>query len=404
MVDLISAGDTAWILGATILVLLMSVPGIAFFYGGLTKKKNVLNSMFLALIAFAIASVIWVVYGYSFAFGDTSLHGLIAAPANFLMMGIGIDDVTGTIPTILFAAFQLTFAGLTAALISGSIVGRMKASSWMIFIIAWITLVYIPIAHWVWGGGWLMQMGALDFAGGTVVHINSGVTALVLALVLGKRKDTSLLPHNLGYSILGAGFLWFGWMGFNGGSALAANGLAASAILVSNVAAAVAMITWILIDTYRIGKPTVLGAITGAVAGLVAITPAAGFVDVPAAIFIGFVTSFVSYFAIYVLKSKLGYDDALDVFGVHGLSGVWGAIATGIFASPAINEAAGLVFGNPSQVTIQIISIIVTAAYAGLITLILAKAIDKTIGLRVDEKIEVDGLDSHLHEESGYRL
>ncbi len=404
MVDLISAGDTAWILGATILVLLMSVPGIAFFYGGLTKKKNVLNSMFLALIAFAIASVIWVVYGYSFAFGDTSLHGLIAAPANFLMMGIGIDDVTGTIPTILFAAFQLTFAGLTTALISGSIVERMKASSWMIFIVAWVTLVYIPIAHWVWGGGWLMQMGALDFAGGTVVHINSGVTALVLALVLGKRKDTSLLPHNLGYSILGAGFLWFGWMGFNGGSALAANGLAASAIIVSNVAAAVAMITWILIDTYRIGKPTVLGAITGAVAGLVAITPAAGFVDVPAAIFIGFVTAFVSYFAIYVLKSKLGYDDALDVFGVHGLSGAWGAIATGIFASPAINEAAGLVFGNPSQVTVQIISIIATAAYAGLITLILAKAIDKTIGLRVDERTEVDGLDSHLHEESGYRL
>ena len=320
------------------------------------------------------------------------------------MMGIGIDDVTGTIPTILFAAFQLTFAGLTAALISGSIVGRMKASSWMIFIIAWITLVYIPIAHWVWGGGWLMQMGALDFAGGTVVHINSGVTALVLALVLGKRKDTSLLPHNLGYSILGAGFLWFGWMGFNGGSALAANGLAASAILVSNVAAAVAMITWILIDTYRIGKPTVLGAITGAVAGLVAITPAAGFVDVPAAIFIGFVTAFVSYFAIYVLKSKLGYDDALDVFGVHGLSGVWGAIATGIFASPAINEAAGLVFGNPSQVTIQIISIIATAAYAGFITFVLAKALDKTIGLRVDERTEVDGLDTHLHEESGYRL
>lgn len=404
MVDLISAGDTAWILGATILVLLMSVPGIAFFYGGLTKKKNVLNSMFLALIAFAIASVIWVVYGYSFAFGDTSLHGLISAPANFLMMGIGIDDVTGTIPTILFAAFQLTFAGLTAALISGSIVGRMKASSWMIFIVAWVTLVYIPIAHWVWGGGWLMQMGALDFAGGTVVHINSGVTALVLALVLGKRKDTSLLPHNLGYSILGAGFLWFGWMGFNGGSALAANGLAASAILVSNVAAAVAMITWILIDTYSIGKPTVLGAITGAVAGLVAITPAAGFVDVPAAIFIGFVTSFVSYFAIYVLKSKLGYDDALDVFGVHGLSGVWGAIATGIFASPAINEAAGLVFGNPSQVTVQIISIIATAAYAAVITFILAKVLDKTIGLRVDERTEVDGLDTRLHEESGYRL
>ena len=404
MVGIISAGDTAWILMATILVLLMSVPGIAFFYGGLTKRKNVLNSMFLALIAFAIASVIWVVYGYSFAFGDTSLHGFIAAPANLLMTGIGLDQVTGTIPTILFVAFQLTFAGLTAALISGAIVGRMKTTSWMIFIIAWVSLVYVPIAHWVWGGGWLMQMGALDFAGGTVVHINSGVTALVLALVLGKRKDTSLLPHNLGYSILGAGFLWFGWMGFNGGSALAANGLAASAILVSNVAAAVAMITWILIDTYRIGKPTVLGAITGGVAGLVAITPAAGFVDVPAAIIIGFITAFVSYFAIYVLKAKLGYDDALDVFGVHGLSGVWGAIATGIFASPAINEAAGLVFGNPSQVTIQIISIIATAAYAAVVTFILAKVLDKTVGLRVDDRAEVEGLDTHLHEESGYRL
>lgn len=404
MVDIISAGDTAWILGATILVLLMSVPGIAFFYGGLTKKKNVLNSMFLALIAFAIASIIWVAYGYSFAFGDSSLYGLIASPANFLMSAIGIDDLTGTIPTVLFVAFQMTFAGLTAALISGSIVGRMKTSAWMIFIIAWISLVYVPIAHWVWGGGWLMQMGALDFAGGTVVHINSGVTALVLALVLGKRKDTSLLPHNLGYSILGAGFLWFGWMGFNGGSALAANGLAASAILVSNVAAAAAMITWIMIDVARIGKPTVLGAITGAVAGLVAITPGAGFVDVPAAIIIGFVTAFVSYFAIYVLKSKLGYDDALDVFGVHGLSGVWGALATGIFASPAIGGAAGLVFGNPSQVTVQLISILATAAYAALITWILAKAIDSTIGLRVDERTEVDGLDSHLHEESGYRL
>ncbi len=401
---MLSTGDTAWVLIASLLVLLMSIPGVAFFYSGLTKRKNVLNTMFLTFIAFSIASVIWVAYGYPFAFGDVSINGLISQPAHFFMSGIGINDLTGSIPTILFIVFQLTFAGLTAALVSGAIVGRMKTSAWMIFIIAWVSLVYIPIAHWVWGGGWLMQMGALDFAGGTVVHINSGVTALALALVLGKRKNPSLLPHNLGYSVLGAGLLWFGWMGFNGGSALAANGLAASAILVSNVAAATALITWVLIDTVKVGKPTMLGAITGGVAGLVAITPAAGFVDVPAAIIIGFVTAFVSYYAIYYLKSKFGYDDALDVFGVHGLSGVWGAIATGIFASPAINEAAGLLFGNPNQLTIQIISIIVTAVYAFVVSIILAKILDKTIGIRVDEKEEIGGLDANLHNESGYRL
>ena len=400
----LSTGDTAWMLMATILVLLMSIPGVALFYSGLTKRKNVLNTMFLTFIAFSIASIIWVVYGYPFAFGDVSINGLIAQPAHFFLSGIGIEDLTGTIPTILFIVFQLTFAGLTAALISGGVVGRMKVSAWIIFIIAWVSLVYIPIAHWVWGGGWLMQMGALDFAGGTVVHINSGVTALALALILGKRKDDSLLPHNLGYSVLGAGFLWFGWMGFNGGSALAANGLAASAILVSNIAAATALVTWVIIDVFRIGKPTMLGAITGGVAGLVAITPAAGFVDVPAAIVIGFITAFVSYFAIYYLKSKLGYDDALDVFGVHGLSGIWGAIATGIFASPAVGGVAGLIYGNPGQVTIQIISVIVTIIYAFAISFILGKIIDKTIGLRVDEKTEVEGLDKRLHEESGYRL
>ena len=400
----LSTGDTAWMLMATILVLLMSIPGVALFYSGLTKRKNVLNTMFLTFIAFSIASIIWVVYGYPFAFGDVSINGLIAQPAHFFLSGIGIEDLTGTIPTILFIVFQLTFAGLTAALISGGVVGRMKVSAWIIFIIAWVSLVYIPIAHWVWGGGWLMQMGALDFAGGTVVHINSGVTALALALILGKRKDDSLLPHNLGYSVLGAGFLWFGWMGFNGGSALAANGLAASAILVSNIAAATALVTWVIIDVFKIGKPTMLGAITGGVAGLVAITPAAGFVDVPAAIVIGFITAFVSYFAIYYLKSKLGYDDALDVFGVHGLSGIWGAIATGIFASPAVGGVAGLIYGNPGQVTIQIISVIVTIIYAFAISFILGKIIDKTIGLRVDEKTEVEGLDKRLHEESGYRL
>ena len=402
--DILSTGDTAWVLISTILVLMMSIPGVAFFYSGLTKRKNVLNTMFLTFIAFSIASVIWVVYGYPFAFGDVSIYGLISQPAHFFLSGIGINDLTGSIPTVLFITFQLTFAGLTGALISGSIVGRLKTSAWIIFIIVWLTLVYVPIAHWVWGGGWLMEMGALDFAGGTVVHINSGVTALALALVLGRRKDATLLPHNLGYSVLGAGLLWMGWMGFNGGSALAANGLAASAILVSNVAAATALVTWVIIDSIKVGKPTMLGAITGGVAGLVAITPAAGFVNVPSAIAIGFVTAFVSYFAIYSLKEKLGYDDALDVFGVHGLSGVWGAIATGIFASPAINEASGLIYGNPSQVTIQIISVVATAVYAFVIAWVLAKILDKTIGIRVDEKAEIEGLDAKLHEESGYRL
>ncbi|MGN0093616.1 MAG: ammonium transporter [Methanobrevibacter sp.] len=399
----LNPGDTAWMLMATILVLLMSIPGIALYYSGLSKSKNVLNTIYLTFIAFSIASIIWVCYGYSFAFGST-INGLIGAPANLFMTGMGVNDLNGTLPALLFVIFQLTFCGLTAALISGGVVGRMKTSAWVAFVILWVTLVYVPVAHWVWGGGWLMQMGALDFAGGTVVHIDSGVSALALALVLGPRKDTTLLPHHLGYSVIGAAFLWFGWLGFNGGSGLAADGLAANAILVTNVAAAVALVTWVVIDKVKVGKPTVLGAISGAVAGLVAITPAAGFVDVPAAIVIGFVTSFVSYFALYYLKPKLGYDDALDVFGIHGMSGLWGAIATGIFANPAINEAAGLLYGNPNQVVIQIIAAVATIIYAFVLSYIIAKVLDVTMGIRVDEATEVKGLDTQLHGESGYRL
>ena len=402
--DIFSTGDTAWVLICTILVLLMSIPAIAFFYGGLSKRKNVLNTMFLSFIAFAIVSVIWVIYGYSFAFGS-DISGFIGAPANLLLQGIGIDSLSGSIPEILFIVFQLAFAGLTAALVSGGIVGRMKTKAWVLFIVLWITFAYIPIAHWVWGGGWLMQMGALDFAGGTVVHINSGISALAAAIVLGKRKDTSLLPHNLGYAVLGAGLLWFGWMGFNGGSGLAANGLAANAILVSNVAAAIALIVWTALDTYIVGKPTVLGAISGAVAGLVAITPAAGFVDVSGALIIGAVASLVSYAAIYYLKPKLGYDDALDVFGIHGMSGIWGAIATGIFATPLINEAAGLLYGNPEQLLIQILSVVVTLVYSFVVSYVIAKVLDKAMGgIRVEEHEEVTGLDTNLHEESAYNL
>ena len=399
-----SAGDTAWVLICSLLVLLMSIPAVAFFYGGLSKRKNVLNTIFLTFIAFSIVSVIWVIFGYQFAFGEPSLYGFIGSPSNFFLQGIGLDDLNGSIPTLLFVMFQCAFAGLTAALISGALVGRMKTKAWILFVPIWACLVYIPIAHWVWGGGWLMQMNALDFAGGTVVHINSGVSALAVALVLGRRKDISLIPHNLGYAVLGAALLWFGWMGFNGGSGLAANGLAANAIIVSNVSAATALIVWTLLDTLIVGKPTVLGAISGGVAGLVAITPAAGFVDVFGALIIGAVAPLISYFAIYSLKAKLGYDDALDVWGIHGMSGVWGAIATGIFAVPAIGGTAGLIYGNPEQVIIQIISVIATMVYAFTISFVVAKIIDKTIGIRVDESEEIGGLDSNIHEESAYNL
>ena len=399
-----SASDTAWILICSLLVLLMSIPAVAFFYGGLSKRKNVLNTIFLTFIAFSIVSVLWVIFGYQFAFGS-DVYGIIGSPTNFFLHGIALDDLTGTIPTLLFVMFQCAFAGLTVALISGALVGRMKTKAWVIFTILWACIVYVPVAHWVGGGGWLAQLGALDFAGGAVVHMNSGVAALAVALVLGKRKDTSLIPHNLGYAVLGAALLWFGWMGFNGGSGLAADGLAANAIIVSNVAAALGLIVWTGLDTYIVGKPTILGAISGGVAGLVAITPAAGFVDVPGAMVIGALAPCVSYFAIYYLKAKLGYDDALDVWGIHGMSGIWGAFATGIFAVPSVGGVAGLIAGNPNQVVIQLISIVATLAYSFIISFILAKVLDKALGgIRVEDHEEIGGLDANLHKESAYNL
>lgn len=403
--SLLNTGDTAWILMSTALVMIMTLPGLALFYGGMSKNKNVLNTMFLSLTGFAIASVIWIAYGYQFTFGST-IGGFIGAPTNFLLTGISLDmlHVDTTIPELLYVVFQATFAAITVALISGAVVGRMKAKAWMVFVALWLTLVYVPIAHWVWGGGWLFNLGALDFAGGAVVHLNSGIAALALITVLGPRKDRRLLPHHLGYAVIGAALLWFGWFGFNAGSALGANGLAANAFITTNTAAAMAMIAWILLDIWKTGKPTILGAITGAVAGLVAITPAAGFVDVPASLIIGFTTVFVSYFGISYLKPKLGYDDALDTFGVHGLSGTWGAILTGVFACPAINEAAGLLYGNPNQLVIQIISIVAVALYSFIVTYIIAQVLDKTMGIRVDEQTEIEGLDANEHEEVGYRI
>ena len=408
MDPVLNSGDTAWMLISTALVMLMTIPGVALFYGGLTKKENVLNTMFLSLIAFAITSIIWVLYGYQFAFGSDTLMGLIGNPTNLMMNGIGVDQLATlapTIPEFVYIAFQMTFAAITVALISGAVVDRMKFSSWMVFIVAWVSLVYVPIAHMVWGGGILFNLGALDFAGGTVVHINSGIAALALVLLLGKRKDTRLLPHNLGYSVIGAALLWFGWFGFNAGSALTAGGLAGSAFLATNTAAAAGMISWVIIDYFKTGKPTMLGAISGAIAGLVAITPAAGFVTIQAAIIIGFVTSFISYAAISYLKPKLGYDDALDVFGIHGMSGIWGSIAVGLFAAPFINSlGTGLFYGNPEQLWIQLIAVVVVIIYSFVVTLIIGLVIKYTMGLRVEEKEEIEGLDTNLHEESGYRI
>jgi Amt family ammonium transporter len=408
MDPVLNSGDTAWMLISTALVMLMTIPGVALFYGGLTKKENVLNTMFLSLIAFAITSIIWVLYGYQFAFGADTLMGLIGNPTNLMMNGIGVDQLATlapTIPEFVYIAFQMTFAAITVALISGAVVERMKFSSWMVFIVAWVSLVYVPIAHMVWGGGILFNLGALDFAGGTVVHINSGIAALALILLLGKRKDTRLLPHNLGYSVIGAALLWFGWFGFNAGSALTAGGLAGSAFLATNTAAAAGMISWVIIDYIKTGKPTMLGAISGAIAGLVAITPAAGFVTIQAAIIIGFVTSFISYAAISYLKPKLGYDDALDVFGIHGMSGLWGSIAVGLFAAPFINSlGTGLFYGNPEQLWIQLIAVFVVIIYSFVVTLIIGLVIKYTMGLRVEERDEIEGLDTNLHEESGYRI
>ncbi len=401
----LNSGDTAWMLMSTALVMLMTVPGLALFYGGLVRKTNVLNTLFLSFVAYAIVSIIWFVYGFPLVFG-TDISGVIGTPVNIFFTNIAeSQSLTGTIPTSIYAMYQLTFAAITVALVSGALVERMKFRAWMLFIPLWITIVYLPIAHWVWGGGWLAQLGVLDFAGGTVVHINSGIAALALILLLKKRRERTLLPHQIGYSVIGAGLLWFGWFGFNAGSALTAGSLAGSPFIATNTAAAAAMLSWMLIEWLKNGKATMLGAITGLVAGLVAITPAAGYVNIPSAMVIGFVTSFVSFFAITTIKSRLGYDDALDVFGVHGFSGMWGALATGIFASPAINALGkGLIYGNPSQIGIQALGIVATLAYSFTLTLIIAKVVDVTVGLRVTVDQEIQGLDLTLHDESAYRL
>jgi len=404
----LNSGDTAWMIVATALVMMMTPAGLALFYGGIARYKNLLNTFAMTLAAYCLASIIWMMWGYSIAFGpDTA--GITGGLQHVFLAGIGVDHLSGSIPTYVFALFQMTFAGITVALVLGAVVDRMKFSAWIVFTILWVTFIYAPIAHWLWGGGWMADMGALDFAGGTVVHINAGVAGLVLALMLGKRigyGKEAMFPSSIALTALGAALLWFGWFGFNAGSQLAADGVAASAFLVTNTSAAMGALTWMLIEWLVNKKPTVLGMASGAVSGLVAITPAAGFVNMPASLIIGLGAGALGFYSVAKIKPKLGYDDSLDAFGVHGMCGIWGALATGLFANPAINDAsAGLFYGNPRQLWIQIVSIIATAVFTAIGTLIIAYMTKwLTGGLRVGVEDEILGLDNSIHGERGFEI
>jgi Amt family ammonium transporter len=406
--ETLNTGDTAWMIVATALVMMMTPAGLALFYGGMSRYKNLLNTLAMTFVSYCLASVIWMMWGYTLAFGP-SKGGIIGGFDYFFMSGIGVNSLSGTIPTYVFALFQMTFAGITVALILGAIVDRMKFSAWIVFTILWITFIYCPIAHWVWGGGWMGEMGTLDFAGGNVVHINAGVAGLVLSMVLGKRigyGKEAMFPSSIALTALGAALLWFGWFGFNAGSQLAVDGVAASAFLVTNTSAATASLVWMFCEWAVTGKPTVLGIASGVVAGLVAITPAAGFVNLPAALIIGLVSGALGYFFVAVVKHKIGYDDSLDAFGVHGICGVWGALATGLFANPTITEGAtGLFYGNPGQLWLQLVSIFATAAFTAAGTLIVIY-VTKTLtgGLRVKHDDEIQGLDNTLHGERGFEI
>jgi Amt family ammonium transporter len=407
----VNSGDTTWVLISTALVMLMT-PGLAFFYGGLVRRKNILSILMQCMIVLCLISVQWVICGYSLSFGP-DVKGIIGNLSWLGLKGVGMDpnpDYAATIPHQVFMMFQMMFAVITPALILGAFAERMKFSAYCAFMLLWSTLVYDPVAHWVWGvGGFLRNMGALDFAGGTVVHINAGIAALVCALVLGKRLgsgDSISPPHNLPFAVLGAALLWFGWFGFNAGSALAANGLAGNAFVVTHVAAAMAGLTWAVLDWVFNGRPTVLGVITGIVAGLVAITPAAGFVNVGGALGIGIGVSIICYLFVTYVKVKFGYDDSLDAFGVHGIGGIWGALATGLWATKTVNSAGadGLLYGNPGLFLIQFKAVLITAAYSLVVSYVLLKIVDRVLGLRVSEQEERIGLDLTQHREAGYTM
>lgn len=403
----LNAGDTTFVLMSAALVMFM-IPGVAFFYGGMVGQKNVLNTLTQVLVVLAVISIEWALVGYSLAFGPDH-SGLIGDLSMIGLNGVGLDindSYAPTIPHIAFVVFQMMFAVITPALISGSVVERMRFPAFVLFTLLWSTLVYNPLAHWVWGvGGWLRELGALDFAGGTVVHISSGVAGLVACIMLGKRKKQAR-PHHLPMAVLGAAMLWFGWFGFNSGSALAANSLAASAFLVTHLAAAAGAASWIIVEYFHAGKPSLLGLISGAVAGLVAITPAAGFVTAASSLLIGLISGFICYFSVAVIKVKFGYDDSLDAFGIHGVGGIWGAIATGLFATTSINSAGadGLFYGNAALLQPQIIGVLAAAAFSGVATFIIIKVMSTFMAIRSESAEESSGLDISEHGQEAYDL
>ncbi len=424
IVPTVNAGDTAWMIVAAAFVLMMTIPGLAFFYGGLVRQKNVLNIMMQSVILTAVITVQWVVFGYSLAFSSSSgpLAPFIGGFDWAFLKGIGVSDLSpyfishsqptadggtiGTIPHMIFILFQGMFAIITPALIIGAFAERIKFGGFLLFSVLWATFVYDPVAHWVWSGdGWLFKLGALDFAGGTVVHVNAGIAALVMAIMIGKRKNYkghAIPPHNIPFVVLGTALLWVGWIGFNAGSGLAADGLAASAFLATHLATATSAATWALLDYIFNKKPTVVGIATGAVAGLVAITPAAGFVGVIGALLIGLIVAVLCFIMVGYVKGKLGYDDTLDAFGVHGVGGIWGAIATGLFATPAIQNYSGLFYGNAGQLVTQLIATGVTIVYSGVLTFVLFIIVDKLVGIKATPKEESVGLDLTQHKEVAY--
>jgi Amt family ammonium transporter len=408
----INAGDTAWLLASAALVMLMT-PALGFFYGGLVRRKNVLSTLMHSWFILALISVQWVLWGYSLAFSPDTGLGIIGGLSWIGLNGVGQDanaDYAATVPHLAYMIFQMMFAVITPALITGAFAERKRFKAFVVFTLLWATFVYDPIAHWVWGtGGWLHTLGTLDFAGGTVVHISSGASALIAAIVMGKRKGLgkdAMDPHDMTMVVLGAALLWFGWFGFNAGSALTAGGLADQAFVNTNTAAAMAALTWMTVSWAVHRRPSVLGAAAGAVAGLVAITPAAGFVTVPASIIIGLGAGGICFFGVQLVKQRFGVDDALDVVGVHGIGGTWGALATGLFATVAVNSAGanGLIYGNPQQLLTQTIAVAVSWVYSCVMTFIILKAVDAVIGIRVPEDEEVLGLDSTQHGEVAYQI
>jgi Amt family ammonium transporter len=405
----LNTANTAWLLTSSVLVLFMTIPGLALFYGGLVRTKNVLSVLMQCFAITCMVSIVWVLFAYSLAFGDGGANNAwIGGMAKALMAGIGVNTLKGDIPETVFAMFQMTFAIITPALVVGAFAERMKFSAMMLFSLLWLLVVYVPVCHWVWGDGWLQKMGVMDFAGGTVVHINAGVAALVAALVLGRRKgfpETAMPPHNLTMTVIGACMLWVGWFGFNAGSALAANGTAGMTMLVTHIGAAAGSLTWMFCEWIRFGKPSVLGIVTGMVAGLGTITPASGFVGPLGALVIGVTAGLVCFVATNYMKRTMHVDDSLDVFPVHGVGGVIGTLLTGIFAATALGGvgfAEGITMGK--QVMTQITGILVTAAWSGIVTFILLKLIDVILGLRVTVEQETEGLDTVLHNETGYNL